>query len=213
MSAGPVPSPGCFITFEGGEGSGKTTAMRRFAAALADAGTDVLTTREPGSPTFLGPVLREVLLSPDRPPVQPWTEALLFAAERAQHVEDVIRPALAAGQIVLCDRYVDSSVAYQGAGRGLGVARVQRLSAWATGRLMPGWTVLLDVPVPVGLSRRARVGDADRLDQEALEFHERVREAFLQRAGREPNRFSVIDATMDPDSVADAVMSAWQARG
>ncbi|PZG34578.1 dTMP kinase [Spongiactinospora gelatinilytica] len=184
---------GIFIAFEGGEGSGKTTQSRLLAIWLRDQGFDVVQTREPGS-TKVGMRLRAILLDAAHQGLSPRSEALLYAADRAEHVEKVIMPALTRGAVVVTDRYVDSSLAYQGAGRSLDRAEVVRLNGWATGGLVPDLTVLIDVPPSVGLTRFA--SPADRIESEPLEFHERVRREFRALAAAEPDRYVVIDGTL-----------------
>ena len=185
---------GRFIAFEGGEGSGKSTQARRIAAAR-----NALLTRQPGG-TEIGASIRHLLLSPDTTGLSDRAEALLMAADRAQHVDEMIQPALDAGQDVICDRYVSSSLAYQGAGRALGIAAVLGLSEFAVGDTWPDLNVLLDVPVEVGLGRID--GPPDRLEQQGEGFHERVREAFLALAAASPDRWLVIDGTQRVDVVA-----------
>ena len=197
-----------FIAFEGGEGVGKSTQIARAAQWLRGLGHDVVETREPGG-TELGRRLRQLLLDPDGE-VTARAEALLYAADRAQHIETVIRPALAAGAIVLTDRYVDSTLAYQGAGRGLDDARV--ITTWATGGLLPDLTVLLDLEPHVGLRRANLRAVPDRLEGASLAFHEAVRAGFLALAAEAPARYAVIDAGLDPDTVAGFVLDAISAR-
>jgi dTMP kinase len=192
---------GLFVTVEGIDGTGKSTQVRRLAAALRAEGREVVETLEPGG-TALGRALRELLLHTDGP-VDARAEALLYAADRAQHVARVIDPALAAGAVVLCDRYLDSSIAYQGAGRSLSADEIRGLSLWATGGRLPDLTVLLDLPVAEAGVRRARKGEApDRLEREDGAFHERVRRAFLDLADAEPERFLVVDARQSADRIA-----------
>ena len=183
---------GLFVAFEGGEGTGKSTQAALLADALRARGHDVVVTFEPGA-TSIGRRLREVLLDKASMGISARTEALLYAADRAQHVAAVIRPALARGAVVISDRYVDSSLAYQGAGRELDEHEVRRLSRWATGGLAPDLTVLLDVEPEVGLTRAT--GPGDRIETEALEFHQRVRSQFLELARRGRDRYLVIDVT------------------
>ncbi len=169
-------------------------------------------THEPGA-TALGKQIRTLLLEQDEP-IAPRSEALLFAADRAHHVATVIRPALDRGEIVLTDRYIDSSLAYQGAGRTLSLAEVKQLSSWATERLVPDLTVLLDIAPEAGLARiHVRTGQTgpDRLEREALAFHERVRAAFCELAGAEPERYLVLDATRPVDALAADVLATTQA--
>ena len=201
------PLRGIFLAFEGGEGTGKTTQLRVLADELAGRGLEVVVTYEPGD-TPVGARLRELLLDPATS-VTAQTEALLYAADRAEHVANVIAPALARGAVVITDRYIDSSIAYQAYGRGLDVGEVTRASVWATGGLLPDLTLLLDLPPEDGLRRaRGRGGRADRLEAEAMDFHTRVREAFLALAAADPGRYAVIDAAGAPDQVADGVLRA-----
>lgn len=199
---------GRFITLEGGDGAGKTTQAELLTAWLEAQGRTVLRTREPGG-TELGQRIREMVLH-ERGHVAPRAEALLYAADRAHHVETVVRPALARGEVVLQDRYIDSSVAYQGVARGLGAERIRSVSDWAADGLLPDLTVLLDLDVTVGRSRVAAArGDVfDRLESEAAAFHETVRQAFLDAAAAEPERFLVVDAGQPADAVQRAVRSA-----
>ena len=183
---------GLFIALEGGEGAGKTTQARLLAIWLREQGYDVITTREPGA-TKVGMRLRAVLLDTAHAGLSARAETLLYAADRAEHVASVINPALDRGAVVVTDRYVDSSLAYQGAGRKLPAAEVARVNQWATGGLAPDLTVLLDMPPAHGLGRRAR--SADRLEAEPLDFHERVRSGFLGLARAEPQRYLVLDAS------------------
>jgi dTMP kinase len=193
---------GWFVAFEGGEGAGKSTQIQRLAQWLEESGREVLVTHEPGD-TAVGGILRRLLLDHDAGPLAPRTEALLFAADRAQHVAEVIRPALERGVVVLTDRYIDSSLAYQGAGRTLARDEVADLSAWATSHLLPDLTVLLDVPPEVGLARIP--GSVDQMESEPLAFHERVRAEFLDLAADDPQRYVVVDATADPDAVQEQI--------
>jgi dTMP kinase len=200
---------GLFVTFEGGEGSGKSTQVARLAARLRAHALDPLVTREPGG-TPLAEGIRALLLDPDRRPV-PLAEALLMEASRAQLVETVIRPALDAGRIVLCDRYADSTLAYQGGGRGLDPGLLAAWNHAATGGLVPELTLLFDVAHETGLSRRHRAsGDTNRLDREVPEFHARVRERYLQLAAAEPRRWVVLDAAL-PEVELEA--RVWEAVG
>lgn len=194
-----------FVAFEGGEAAGKSTQTERLARRL-----DALLTREPGG-TALGAAIRGIFLDPATGDLDPRTEALLMAADRAQHVATVIRPALAAGRHVVTDRYLHSSIAYQGHGRGLDPAGVERLNRWATDELLPDVVVLLDVPVDVARRRVAHQAP-DRLESEAVGFHERVRDGFLTQAASHPDRWVVVDATGTPDDIADAVWAAVTAR-
>jgi len=194
-----------FITLEGPEGSGKTSQLPRLADYLREQGYDVLTTREPGG-TIIGDQVRAVLTRLDNTAMQPRTEILLFLAARAQLVEEVIRPALAQGKIILSDRYADSTLAYQGYGHGVDLALLRLLLDFATGGLRPDLTVLLDVDRAVGLSRRrSSGGEWNRLDAYALEFHQRVRQGYLTMAQQEPTRWRVVDASQPPDVVQSAL--------
>ncbi|MBG0814468.1 dTMP kinase [Planomonospora sp. ID82291] len=190
---------GMFIAFEGGEGSGKTTQSRLLAIWLRDQGFDVVQTREPGS-TKVGMRLRAILLDAVHQGLSARSEALLYAADRAEHVEKVIRPALRRGAMVVSDRYVDSSLAYQGAGRALEPEDVARVNEWATGGLVPDLTVLIDTPPSVGLTRLG--GAADRIESEPLEFHERVRREFRTLAAADPARYLVVDGTLAQDEIS-----------
>lgn len=196
-----------FVTVEGVEGAGKSTQIARMARWLESAGLSVLSTRQPGG-CELGLALRRILLDPATTDLDPTAELLLYLADRAQHVARVIRPALALGQTVLCDRYHDSTVAYQGHGRGLAAALNPELRALATGGLEPGLTVLLDLDPEQGLTRarnrnRQNVAGADEGRFEALEldFHSRVRAGFLDLARQNPGRFAVVDASGPPEAV------------
>lgn len=191
---------GVFIAFEGGDGAGKSTQISRLATRLAALGRSVVVTREPGG-TDLGRRIREVLLHGES--VAARAEALLFAADRAHHVETLIRPALAAGRVVVSDRFMDSSIAYQGAGRALDAAEIKALSLWATGGLVPDVTVLLDVPVEVGAARRG--GVHDRMESEPEAFHQRVRDHFLALAAADPGRYVVVDAALPADEIEAVV--------
>ena len=195
---------GAFITLEGGDGSGKSTQMGALAEWLQHGGHTVVQAREPGG-TDLGVELREIILH-RRGYMAPRAEALLYAADRAHHVATVVRPALDRGDVVLQDRYLDSSVAYQGAGRVLDATEVRELSLWATERLLPHLTVLLDLDPRVGRARldasRTRY---DRLEAEEVDFHERVRAAYLALATAEPNRFLVLDATLPIDELQQSI--------
>ncbi len=199
MSGG---SPGLFVAFEGGEGAGKSTQARLLVDWLRGHDCPVVLTREPGD-SPIGPAVRALLLDPATAGLSARAEALLYAADRAEHVASVVRPALLRGAVVVSDRYADSSTAYQGAGRGLGVDAVARLSEWATAGLMPDLTVLLDVDPSVGLRRPT--GPADRLEREPAEFHRRVRDAFRELAAADPGRYLVLDATRPPERTAAAV--------
>jgi len=193
----PLP-PGLLIAFEGGEGSGKTTQARLIAIWLRELGYDVETTHEPGA-TKIGMRLRALLLDTAHAGLSPRAEALMYAADRAEHVASVIAPALERGAIVITDRYVDSSLAYQGAGRNLPVKEIAGFNSWATGGRVPDLTILLDMDPIAGLQRRAR--SADRLEAEPAEFHQRVRAGFLALARAEPSRYLVLDADQPQDEI------------
>ena len=204
-------SVGVFIVFEGGDGVGKSTQIERASKTLSELGREVLVTREPGGST-LGQKIRGLLLDSEPGSVSDRTEALLFAADRADHVATVITPALARGAVVLCDRYVDSSIAYQGVARGLGVEQVAELSSWATDGLLPDLTIVLDLDPEVGLTRAAQASQSpDRMEQEPLEFHHSVRNAFLNAAALDPSRYEVVDASADLETVTQQVMVAVDA--
>ena len=189
---------GIFIAFEGGEGSGKSTQTLLLKKYLINIGEEVLVTREPGG-TVLGKQLRKILLDPKTGEISPRAEALLYAADRANHVHTIIQPALERGEIVITDRYLDSSIAYQGAGRVLQPNEVARISRWATESLTPNLTIIMDLPAEIGLSRLESI---DRLEQEPLAFHERVRREFLNLANLDPERYFVVNASQDVDVIA-----------
>jgi dTMP kinase len=196
---------GFFISFEGPEGGGKSTQIHRLAEVLAGQGHVVWTTREPGG-TRVGEMIRPILLGPQQQAnLSAWTEALLFTAARAQLVGEVIRPRLQRGELVLCDRFSDSTIAYQGHGRGLDLEALRRLQAQATGGLQPDLTLLLDLPVETGLARIPR-GAKDRLDRETIAFHQRVHAGYQAMAAAEPHRWREVDASRDPDQVADRIL-------
>jgi len=199
---------GRFITLEGGDGAGKTTQAELLTMWLQEHGETVLRTREPGG-TELGLRIREIVLH-ERGHIAPRAEALLYAADRAHHVETVVRPAVARGEVVLQDRYIDSSVAYQGVARGLGADHIRSVSDWAADGLVPDLTILLDLDVTVGRARVAAArGDTfDRLESEAAAFHESVRQAFLAMAAAEPERFLVVDAAGTPEAVQASIRAA-----
>jgi len=193
---------GIFITLEGGDGVGKTTQQALLAKRLRQEGCACLCTREPGG-TALGKALRDLLLYGD--PLSRTTELLLCAADRAEHVSKVIVPALAAGQVVVCDRFTDSTLVYQGYGRGLDLEKIRQLNHWATGGLQPHLTLWLDLPPEIGL---ARIGKRDRLEREHLEFHRRVYQGFQSLAAAEPQRIVRIDAKGSPVEVATRIWAA-----
>jgi dTMP kinase len=199
-------SDGLFLTFEGGDGSGKSTQAALLEEWLIGQGRTVVRTREPGG-TEVGDEIREIVLH-RRGHIAPRAEALLYAADRAHHVSTLVRPALERGDIVLQDRYLDSSVAYQGVGRELQAGEIRELSLWAAEGLLPDITVLLDLDVSIGRSRldesRTRY---DRLEAEAADFHSRVRDAYLALAAAEPERFLVLDATLPVEELATRIRS------
>ncbi|WP_240645873.1 dTMP kinase [Georgenia sp. SYP-B2076] len=194
------PLPGCFVALEGGDGAGKTTQRELLGGWLHSLGHEVVLTREPGG-TELGQVLRDAVLHGGH--VDPRTEALLYATDRAHHVHQLVLPALERGAVVVTDRYLDSSVAYQGAARDLGADEIRALSLWATEGLLPDLTVLLDLDPAVGAARRT--GAPDRIERESAQFHRRVREHFLAQAGAEPDRYLVLDASRPPQELHAAV--------
>lgn len=196
-----------FVTFEGIDGSGKSTQATLLAERLRADGQDVVVTREPGG-TELGERIRDLVLHGGH--VAPWTEALLYAASRAQHVDEVIRPALVRGAWVVCDRYVDSSVAYQGVGRGLGFDRVLELNLGAVGGLLPDRTFLLALAVAELPGRL--LGDHDRLEREPGDFHARVADGYSELAARYPERIVTLDASRPAEAIAEEVYGALRAR-
>lgn len=199
-----APARGVFVTFEGGDGVGKSTQAQRLQEWLVAEGRTTVRTREPGG-TEVGKLLRDIVLH-HRGEIVARAEALLYAADRAQHVATVVRPALERGDIVIQDRYFDSSLAYQGAGRVLGREEVRRLSLWAVDGLIPDVTVLLDLDPDTARERREAQGKPfDRLEAEEAEFHENVRREFLALADAEPARFLVVDASQPVDEIAAAV--------
>ncbi|MEJ6606928.1 MAG: dTMP kinase [Candidatus Planktophila sp.] len=197
------PTTGIFIAFEGGEGTGKSTQSIMLKSWLESQGETVLLSREPGG-TDLGQGLRKILLGHETGAISPRAEALLYAADRAHHVYSVIRPALTAGQVVISDRYFDSSIAYQGAGRVLSPGEVARISRWATESLFPTLTIIIDLPAEIGISR---LHNPDRLESEPLAFHERVRQEFLQIARLDPERYLVVDGTRSIDEIHATIIA------
>ncbi|SFP18168.1 dTMP kinase [Geodermatophilus dictyosporus] len=198
------PGRGLFVALEGGEGTGKSTQARLLLDWLGLHELPARLTHEPGG-TAPGARIRSLLLDPATGDLAPRAEALLYAADRAHHVHAVVRPALEAGEVVVTDRYVDSSLAYQGAGRTLDLDEVRRISAWATGGLVPDLTVLLDLPPETGLARALGRAAADRLESESLEFHQRVRATFRALAAADPGRYLVLDAERPAEEIAAAV--------
>jgi dTMP kinase len=203
-----TPPRGLFVAFEGGDGAGKSTQVRLLAAALHAAGREVLVTRQPGG-TPLGAEIRRLVMHGDH--VSPRAEALLYAADKAHHVDELIRPTLHRGADVLTDRYTDSSIAYQGAGRDLGPQEIHDLLVWAVDGLFPDMTFVVDVPAAVGRARRGAVHD--RIEAEGDDFHERVRQHFLDLAAAAPERYLVLDGTADPADLHVAVVARLRAQG
>lgn len=196
-------SAGFFIVIEGGEGAGKSTQAKMLEHHLKSRGYEVLLTREPGG-TPLAEKIRKVLLDPDLANMPDTTEALLFAAARADHAYNVIRPALNRGEVVICDRYIDSSVAYQGFARGLGPSRIRDLSEWATDSLLPDFTIYLDVTLTESLQRR---DGTDRMETQSLEFHESVQSAFREIAMTTSRPHAVLDGSMDKDDLSHHILA------
>lgn len=200
---------GYFIALEGGEGSGKSTVAAALQERLSAGGHDVVLTREPGG-TDVAEAIRDLLLSDRCADADPWCEALLFAAARADHVGGLIRPALARGAVVVCDRFVDSSVAYQGIARGLGESGIRLINDMPTREAVPDLTVVLDIDPEIGLDR---VVGANHMDELGVEFHRTVRTAFLDFAARDPQRYVVVDAAAEVWQVVDAIAVQLQHRG
>jgi dTMP kinase len=198
-----APAQGVFIVFEGGEGIGKTTQAKLLKAWLEQEGESVVLSREPGG-SDLGIEIRKILLSHSTGEISPRAEALLYAADRAHHVFSVIRPALAAGEVVISDRYFDSSIAYQGAGRVLEPGEVARISRWATESLFPTLTIIIDLPAEIGLGR---LKSKDRLESQPLAFHERVRQEFLQLSLLDPERYFIVDGNKSIEDIHSAIIT------
>ncbi len=192
---------GYFIAFEGGEGVGKSTQEALLAQYLTEVGKTVIRTREPGG-TPAAEQIRNTVLSREHEGMNPQSEALLFAAARGDHVARVIRPAIASGQVVICDRYIDSSIAYQGFARALGVDRVRDLSMWATGGLLPDLTIVLTLDPEVSMKR---VINPDRLESEPMQYHRDVAAAFLEIVAQDPGRYLVVDATGTKEEIAQVI--------
>jgi len=202
---------GRFITVEGGEGAGKTTQLAFIREYLERAGYQVVLTREPGG-TALGEEIRALLLGHRHDGMTPATETLLMFAARAEHLKRVIRPALAAGCWVLCDRFTDATYAYQGGGRGVSPERIAVLEDWVQGELRPDLTLLFDLPVAAGLERAGRRGAADRFEREKADFFERVRAAYLERAWRDPDRHRIVNAARPVETVrteVESILAGW----
>jgi dTMP kinase len=192
---------GVFVCFEGGEGAGKSTQARALATRLTERGLHPVLTFEPGD-TAVGKEVRRIVLDPATGELSDRTEVLLYAADKAEHVDTVVRPALERGQVVITDRYVDSTLAYQGAGRTLSVEEVERVARWATSNLRPHLTVVLDLAPRHGLGR---FEERDRIEGESVEFHERVRSAFLAMAAADPDHYLVVDAGLPVDEISAQV--------
>ena len=197
-TGGVYAETGLFVCFEGGDGAGKSTQSRALAEWLTGLGHEVVLTFEPGG-TDVGQELRRIVLSPETGELSPRTEALLYAADKAEHVDSVVAPALSRGAVVISDRYVDSTLAYQGAGRALVDRDVERIARWATDDLRPHLTVVLDLPPQHGLTR---FEERDRIEGESVEFHERVRDMFLQLASGHPEHYLVVDARQPIETIA-----------
>ncbi|MBS1223425.1 MAG: tmk [Proteobacteria bacterium] len=205
---------GCFVTVEGGEGAGKTTQLAFMRAYLEQAGRRVTPTREPGG-TPLGEEIRALLLGHRHDGMALATETLLMFAARAEHLERVIRPALATGHWVLCDRFTDATYAYQGGGRGLPAQRIAILEDWAQGTLRPDLTLVFDLPVEMGLERVGRRGAADRFEREEKAFFERIRAVYLDRARRHPDRYRIVNADRPVEAVraeVETILAGWLER-
>ncbi len=202
---------GFFLSFEGIEGCGKTTQLKGLARRLRALGHLVVETREPGG-SPISEQIRTVLLDPKNQGMDPRCELLLFLAVRAQHVDEIIRPALDKGAVVLCDRFTDATVAYQGYARRLGAALVARLNRFATAGVSPDLTIFLDVPVALGLARKRKTGDLDRLDRESAAFHKAVRNGYVRIARQNPRRVRVVNGMDSVDAVARAIDSLVRSR-
>ena len=198
-----------FITFEGGEGSGKSTAIKTLTKKLEEEGYEIVLTREPGG-TPIAEQIREVILNKKNVEMDPITEALLYAASRRQHIQEKIIPALKEGKLVLCDRFLDSSLAYQGGARGLGIDKIYALNQYATEGLLPDITVFFDLKPEIGLARiEANANrEVNRLDVEKMYFHEKVHSAFMELAKRFPERYLIVDASKSPAEVAEETYKA-----
>jgi dTMP kinase len=205
----PSDSQGVFVTFEGGEGAGKTTLIEEMARSLRSQGHKVSCVREPGG-TKLGEGLRNLLLHTEGV-MSPYAELCLFLASRAQHIAEVIQPLLARGEVVLCDRFNDSSVAYQGLARGLGMVAVREVCNFICHGLKPSLTFYLDIDPVVGLSRAKKARSQDRIEAETLAFHQKIREAYLKIHREEPKRFQLLDASQPPAEVHAEAMKIWRA--
>lgn len=204
---------GLFISLEGGEGAGKSTIIQAIAERLPllDGAIEVVRTREPGGGS-IGSAIRDIVLNSDFVNLDSRAEALLFAADRTQHAAEVIRPALERGALVVCDRYIDSSVAYQGYARNLGAEQIEKLSTWGTGDLLPDLTIVIDIDPEVGLARKAAQQETNRMENLDLDFHRSVRRAFLELAERDQRRYFVVDGHQSMDYVLADVLGIVSAR-
>lgn len=202
-----------FITFEGGEGAGKSTAIKRIVARLEEEGYEIVLTREPGG-TPIAEEIRNVILDRKNTNMDPRTEALLYAASRRQHLVEKVIPALKAGKLVLCDRFLDSSLAYQGGARGLGIENVYNMNLFATEGMLPDLTILFDIEPELGLERIAANSqrEVNRLDVEKMAFHKAVRQGFHDLAEKFPERFFIVDASKTPDEVFEAAIGEIERR-
>lgn len=201
-----MPQKGFFITFEGSEGVGKTTQIKRLEAWFRNQGREVVLTREPGG-TTVAERIRDLVLDKNLPPMHSDTELLLIYAARAEHVNRLIRPALAEGKVVISDRFADASMAYQGFGRGISLERMNQLQNWVLGDFAPDLTFVLDMPVELGMARAKKRGELDRFEQEALTFFERIRKAYQTIAAQQPERVRLINADQSVESVSADIIS------
>ena len=197
---------GLFITLEGIEGAGKSTAVDFIEDFLTKEGHDVIKTREPGG-TVIGEQIREILLNNENYTLTNDTELLLVFSARAQHIQEVILPALSSGKIILCDRFTDASYAYQGGGRGIGTSRINLLEKWVQGDLRPNLTLLFDLDVSIGMQRTKKRSDADRFEREEINFFEKIRNTYLERAKNEPQRFRIINSASSLESVKEQIIT------
>ena len=197
---------GLFITLEGIEGAGKSTAVDFIEDFLTKEGHDVIKTREPGG-TVIGEQIREILLKNENYTLTYDTELLLVFSARAQHIQEVILPALSSGKIILCDRFTDASYAYQGGGRGIDTSRINLLEKWVQGDLRPNLTLLFDLDVSIGMQRTKKRSDADRFEREEINFFEKIRNTYLERAKNEPQRFRIINSASSLESVKEQIIT------
>ena len=197
---------GLFITLEGIEGAGKSTVVDFIEDFLTKEGHDVIKTREPGG-TVIGEQIREILLKNENYTLTYDTELLLVFSARAQHIQEVILPALSSGKIILCDRFTDASYAYQGGGRGIDASRINLLEKWVQGDLRPNLTLLFDLDVSIGMQRTKKRSDADRFEQEEINFFEKIRNTYLERAKNEPQRFRIINSALSLENVKEQIVT------